>query len=189
VLVYVDTGSLVATVDAEAGLARAASFKGGAISMPVNSEVPLRSGDLLVVPANAHFTFRSDGDDTPTLLLVVLQRAPAEAGPAAAPPGVTVQTLGMGTLTEGLGTSITVILRRLEAGPRTTIPEETTAGPELLAVEAGSVRLGSVADSPEVRQGSEGDASTVIPGGSQLALRNASNDPLVLLRLTVIPTT
>ena len=188
-LVYVETGSLVATVDAEAGLARAASFKGGAISMPIDTEVPLRSGDLLVIPANAPFTLRTDGEDAPTLLLVVLQRAPADVGPAApAPPGITAQTLGMGTLPEVPGTSHTVVLRRLDAGPRTTIPAEITAGPELLVVEAGSVRLRSTADSPEGMQGVAGEASIAVPGGSRLALRNASNDPLVLLRLTVIPT-
>jgi mannose-6-phosphate isomerase-like protein (cupin superfamily) len=188
-LVYVETGSLTATVDAEAGLARAASFKGGAIPMPVDTEVPLRSGDLLVIPATTPFTLRTDGEEAPTLLVVVLQETPAdEASAATAPPGITAQTLGKGNMPTVPSTATTVVLRRLEAGPRTTMPEEITAGPELLIVEDGSVRLGSGTNSPAVRQGVAGEASTTVPGGSRLALRNASNDPLVLLRLTVIPT-
>ena len=34
----------------------------------------------------------------------------------------------------------------------------------------------------------DGDASAVVPGGSRLSLRNASDEPLALLRLMVIPT-
>jgi mannose-6-phosphate isomerase-like protein (cupin superfamily) len=189
-LVYVETGSLLASVDAEAGLARAASVKGGAISAPAGTEVPLRSGDVLVVPPNALFSLRTDADVAPTLLVVVVQSPPGEAGPVApAPPGVTAQTLGMGTLSEVFGTSNTVILRRLEAGPRTTIPEETSEGPELLVVEAGSLRLQSAADVPEATRMVESGASIFVPDGSRLSLRNTGNEPLVLFRLTVIPTT
>ncbi len=187
--VYVEAGSLVATVDAKATLARAASVKRGAVSVPAGTDVPLRSGDLLVVPAGARFALRADADNAPTLLLVVLGRSPGEEEPAVvAPAGITTQTLGVGTLTGLPSESSTVILRRLEVGPRTAIPEETTAGPELLVVDAGSVRLRSVPDGPEVVRAAEGEASAVVAGGSHLSLRNASDEPLVLLRLMFIPT-
>ncbi len=189
-LVYVEAGSLVATVDAKATLARATSVKRGAVSVLAGNDIPLRRGDLLVIPADARFTLRADDENAPTLLVVAFQESPGEADPgAAAPVGITAQRLGSGTLT-GLPTEPSlVILRRLDVGPRAAIPEETTAGPELLVVEAGSVRLRTVPDGPEVMRAVDGAASAVVPGGSRLSLRNASDEPLALLRLMIIPTT
>jgi mannose-6-phosphate isomerase-like protein (cupin superfamily) len=189
-LVYVEAGSLVATVDAKATLARATSVKRGAVSVVAGNDIPLRRGDLLVIPAGARFTLRADGENAPTLLVVAFQGSPGEEEPVAvAPVGITAQRLGAGTLTGLPSESSIVILRRLDVGPRTALPEETTAGPELLVVEAGSVRLRTAPDGPEVIRAAAGDASAVLPGGSRLSLRNASEEPLALLRLMVIPTT
>jgi Cupin len=189
-LLYVEAGSLVATVEAKATLARATSVKRGAVSVPVGNDIPLRRGDLLVVPAGARFTLRADGENEPTLLVVAFQDSPREEEPgAAAPVGITAQRLGSGTLTELPRESSIFSLRRLEVGPRTALPDETTAGPELLVVEAGSVRLRAAPDGPEVMRAVDGDASAVVPGGRRLSLRNASDEPLTLLRLMVIPTT
>jgi quercetin dioxygenase-like cupin family protein len=189
-LVYVEAGSLVATVDAKATLARATSVKRGAVSVVAGNDIPLRGGDLLVIPAGARFTLRANGEHAPTLLVVALQGSPGEEDPgAAAPDGVIAERLGSGTLTDLPSKSSIVILRQLDVGPRTSIPEETTAGPELLVVEAGSVRLRTGQDGPEKIRAADGDASAVIPAGSRLSLRNASDEPLALLRLMVIPTT
>ncbi len=188
-LVYVEAGSLVATVDAKATLARATSVKRGAVSVLAGGDIPLRSGDLLVVPAGARFALRADGENAPTLLVVAFQGSPAEEEPVAvAPVGITAQRLGAGTLTGLPSESSIVILRRLDVGPRTALPEETTAGPELLVVEAGSVRLRTGPDGPEVMRAVDNEASAVVPGGSRLSLRNAGDEPLALLRLMVIPT-
>jgi mannose-6-phosphate isomerase-like protein (cupin superfamily) len=187
-LLYVEAGSLVATVEAKATLARATSVKRGAVSVLAGNDVPLRGGDLLVIPAGARFTLRADGEHAPTLLVVAFQRSPGEEEPVAvAPVGITAQRLGSGTLTGLPSESGIVILRQLDVGPRTAIPEETTAGPELLVVEAGSVRLRTGPDGPEVMRAADGDASAVVPGGRLLFLRNASDEPLALLRLMVIP--
>jgi hypothetical protein len=35
----------------------------------------------------------------------------------------------------------------------------------------------------------DGEASAIVPGGIRLSLRNASDEPLALLRLMVVPTT
>jgi mannose-6-phosphate isomerase-like protein (cupin superfamily) len=188
-LVYVEAGSLVATVDAKATLARATSIKRGAVSVPVGDDIPLRGGDLLVVPAGARFALRGDGETAPTLLVVAFQGSSGEQEQGAgAPVGVTVRKLGSGTLDELPSESSIVILRRLAVGPRTAIPEETTAGPELLVVEAGSVRLRAVPGGPEEIRAVDGETSAVVPGGSLLSLRNASDEPLALLRFMVIPT-
>ena len=188
-LVYVEAGSLVATVDAKATLARATSVKRGAVSVLAANDIPLRPGDLLVVPAGARFALRTDGENPPTLLVVAFHGSPGEEDRSVvAPGGITARRLGSGTLTELPSEGSIVILRRLEVGPRTAIPEETTAGPELLVVEVGSVRLRSVPDGPEVIRAVDGEASAVVSGGSLLSLRNASDEPLVVLRLMVIPT-
>ena len=189
-LLYVEAGAVVATVDAKATLARATSVKRGAVSVPVGNAIPLRRGDLLVVPAGARFTLRADGENAPMLLVVAFQRSQGDEGPVAgAPAGITVQRLGSGTLTGLPSESSIVILRRLDVGPRTALPAEITAGPELLVVEAGSVRLRSLPEGPEVMRAFDGDASAVVPGGSRLSLRNTSDEPVALLRLMVIPTT
>jgi quercetin dioxygenase-like cupin family protein len=188
-LLYVEAGSLVATVDANATLARAASVKRGAVSVLAGEDIPLRRGDLLVVPAGARFALRADGEQAPTLLVVAFQDpSGGEAPVAAVPRGITARGLGSGILTGLPSEPSLVILRRLDVGPWTGIPEETTAGPELLVVEAGSVRLRAVPGGPEVLRAADGDASAVVPGGSQLSLRNASDEPLTLLRFMVIPT-
>jgi mannose-6-phosphate isomerase-like protein (cupin superfamily) len=187
-LLYVEAGSLVATVDAKATLARATSVKRGAVSVPIGNDIPLRRGDVLAIPAGASFALRADGENAPMLLVVVFQGSPGEEEPVAAPVGITTQRLGSGTLS-GLPTeSSLVILRRLEVGPQTAIPEETTAGPELLVVESGSVRLRTVPNGPEVIRAVDDEASAAVPGGSRLSLRNVGDEPLSLLRLMVIPT-
>jgi mannose-6-phosphate isomerase-like protein (cupin superfamily) len=187
-LVYVESGSLVATVDAKATLARATSVKRGAVSVVAGNDIPLRGGDLLVIPAGARFTLRAEGENTPTLLAVAFEGSPAEGEPVIAPVGITTQRLGRGILTGLPSESGIVILRQLDVGPGTALPEETTAGPELLVVEAGSVRLRTSPDGPEVIRTADGDASAAVPGGSRLSLRNANDEPLSLLRLMVIPT-
>jgi hypothetical protein len=188
-LLYVEAGSLVATVEAKATLARATSVKRGAVSVVAGSDIPLRRGDLLVIPAGARFTLRADGENAPMLLVVAFQGSPGEEEPVAVVPvGITAQRLGSGTLTGLPNESSIVILRQLDVGPRTAILEETTAGPELLVVEAGSVRLRTGPDGPEVIRAADGDTSAAVPGGSRLSLRNASDEPLALLRLMVIPT-
>jgi mannose-6-phosphate isomerase-like protein (cupin superfamily) len=188
-LLYVEAGSLVASVDGKATLARATSVKRGAVSVPVGTDIPLRSGDLLVVPAGARFTLRGDGEITPTLLVVAFHGLQGDEKPVAvAPNGITVQRLGSGTLTGLPGNSSIVILRRLDVGPRAALPEEITAGPELLVVEAGSVRVRAVPDGSEVMRAADGETSAVVPGGSRLSIHNASDEPLALLRLMVIPT-
>ena len=141
-LLYVEAGSLVATVDAKATLARATSVKRGAVSVPVGDDIPLRGGDLLVVPAGARFTLRAMAR---TRRRSSWWRSSVHQGERNQSPALLPESpprrLGSGTLTGLPSESSIVILRRLDVGPRTAIPEETTAGPELLVVEAGSVRL------------------------------------------------
>jgi mannose-6-phosphate isomerase-like protein (cupin superfamily) len=188
-LVYVETGSLVATVDARAILARAASVKRGAVSVLPGHDIPLRGGDLLVIPAGARFALRTDGENPPTLLVVVFHGSAGEGEPVATDAdGITTQRLGSGTLAGFPGDSSIVFLRRLDLGPRTALPEETTAGPELLVVESGSVRVRANPDGREVMRAADGEASIVVPGGSRLSLRNARDEPASLLRLMVVPT-
>jgi hypothetical protein len=121
--------------------------------------------------------------------VVAFHGSPSEKDPiAVAPDGITAQRLGSGRLTELPSDSSIVILRRLDVGPRTALPEEITAGPELLVVEAGSARVRALPDGPDVMRAADGEASIVVPGGSRLSLHNASDEPLGLLRLMVIPT-
>jgi mannose-6-phosphate isomerase-like protein (cupin superfamily) len=187
-LLYVEAGSLVAAVDARSTLARAASVKRGAVSVLAGDDVPLRRGDLLVVPAGAHVVLRTYGEIAPTLLVVAFHDSPGEEEPGA-PEGITAQRLGSGTLSGLSSESGIVMLRRLELGPQTALPEETTAGPELLVVETGSVHLQTHPDGREVLRAVDGEASAIVPGGIRLSLRNASDEPLALLRLMVVPTT
>jgi mannose-6-phosphate isomerase-like protein (cupin superfamily) len=188
-LLYVETGSLVATVDARAILARATSVKRGAVSVLPGDDIPLRGGDLLVIPAGARFTLRADGENPPALLVVAFNGSSGEEEPVEiATDGITAQRLGSGTLTGFPGDSSIVFLRRLDVGPRTALPEETTAGPELLVVESGSVRVRATPDGREVMRAADGEASIVVPGGSRLSLRNASDEPAAVLRLMVVPT-
>ncbi|MEA2595606.1 MAG: hypothetical protein QOF01_2075 [Thermomicrobiales bacterium] len=186
-LLYVEAGHLTVTVDAAATLGRATSVKRGAAAVPPDSPLGLRAGDLLVVPAGARYALRPDGSNAPTLLVVVLT-PPDDPGPAAsAPPGVAVKTLGTGILAGLPVGSGVVMLHRLAATPGALIPEEITMGPELLAVEAGIVGMRAGADAPEVTRPAGDDGSVVVAMGTRLALRNPGEEPLTLLRLTIVP--
>ena len=184
-LLYVEAGRLTATVEAGATVTRATAVKRAAAPVPPGYPAGLRTGDLLVVPAGARFALRHDGPVSPTVLVVVLAPA-AEPEPAAfAPPGVSARTLGTGTLTGFPGGPGSVALRRLAVAPTAAIPVETAAGPEMLVVEAGVAGLRQGPRGAEVTRGAGGDASTVVPAGTLLALRNAGDEPLGLLRLTI----
>jgi mannose-6-phosphate isomerase-like protein (cupin superfamily) len=186
-LLYVEAGHLTVTVDAAATLGRATSVKRGAAAVPPDSPLGLRAGDLLVVPAGARYALRPDGSNAPTLLVVVLT-PPDDPGPAASsPPGVAVKTLGTGILAGLPVGSGVVMLHRLAATPGALIPEEITMGPELLAVEAGIVSMRAGADAPEVTRPAGDDGSVVVAMGTRLALRNPGEEPLTLLRLTIVP--
>jgi mannose-6-phosphate isomerase-like protein (cupin superfamily) len=185
-LLYVEAGRLTVTVDAAATLARATSVKRGAAVVPPDTPLGLRAGDLLVVPADARFALRPDGTEVPTLLVVVLT-PPDDPGPSASVPSeVAVQALGTGTLAGLPGGPTVVMLRRLAVGPGTWIPPETTAGPELLVVEAGAVGLRAGTDAPEVTRTAR-DGGVVVAMGTRLALSNPSDDLLAVLRLTIVP--
>ncbi|HEY7030473.1 MAG TPA: hypothetical protein VH482_04050 [Thermomicrobiales bacterium] len=186
-LLYVETGRLTVTVDAAATLARAASVKRGAAAVPPNSPLGLRAGDLLVVPAGARFALSPDAAASPALLVVVLTPADDPEPAASVPPAVAVQPLGTGTLVGFSGGSGTVTLRRLVATPGMSIPEEVTAGPELLVVESGAVGMRASAAAPEVTRAAGKNGSAVVAMGAHLVLRTSGQAPLALLRLTIVP--
>jgi hypothetical protein len=68
-----------------------------------------------------------------------------------------------------------------------SIPEEVTAGPELLVVESGAVGMRASAAAPEVTRAAGKNGSAVVAMGAHLVLRTSGQAPLALLRLTIVP--
>jgi len=187
-LFFVEAGRLTATVDAGATVGRTGAAKRSGAPVPPGYPAPLRDGDLLLVPPGSRFSLRHDDGDPATLLVVVLTAgaAAAEERPVeVASPPVSVQTLGAGTLAGVGGGAGTVAVRRLALPSVGAIPGETTAGPELLVVETGTIALRPGAGARETTHSAGDAASAVVPAGTSLALRNADDAPLGVLRLTI----
>ena len=122
--------------------------QGNAAGTRHGGEVPLRPGDLTIVPTGTPFAVDNDGQVPAVLLEVALrptaERSPENEGidasalsPAALLPGAAVQLMAGGPIAALLNGPATVVAARLTMAPGAGIASHPVTGMELLAVDAG----------------------------------------------------
>lgn len=186
-LLYLESDGITASVGRPVTVARAASVKRGAAVLPAGTSIPLRAGELLVVPAGAGDVLTAGESAARSILVVQFAPSDRPASLPRRPPGLGHVLVGQGTL-PGLpaGPGI-VYLRRLDADREGVAPAEIAAGPDLVMVETGVAGLRVSAGAAESVRTAGDVAGVVAPARSSVSIRNASGGRLSLLRLMVVP--
>ena len=207
VVIIGQSGSMTVSVDGSdtpALLVHKPLPGGTQASEPIGDGViaTLVPGDLLVLPQATRFTAGNWGPAVAAILLLTLD-VPAVPGGAqtadALPPGgVTRSPQALGPAA-AISPSAVVRVGRMTLGPGTELPSHPAAGPELLVVEGGTLVLTADQELAWVRHGSDpessgthlasvemGDGATVSPG-AVATYRNASQAPVTVLLLTILP--
>ncbi len=180
----------------------------------------LHTGDQLVIPPDTRHEVRNEAGFAASLLAVAITPPAPEGGgppwppagvaPQELPPGVTMQLLdvGYGADTAVPSGQAQITLTRLTLAPGAGLPAHEAIGPELLAIEAGTLGLTSGREEQRVVRGGLAEElpgtaqaggtatpateSTLTAGGATLvqpgatgAIQNIGHDPLVVLLLTL----
>jgi quercetin dioxygenase-like cupin family protein len=173
----------------EAGTLTVAAPTGG-------TEATLTPGRFVLVPQGAETVLRNAGP-TEAVTLEVTANPPGRG--AARPDGVASSPLAGGVATALPVGDAVLSVGRVVLPPGAAIPPHATAGPELLAVEAGTLEVTTGGGRASVRRGiaaprdldsvaslASGDGVVIEPG-TVAAYRNAGDGPLVLLIAALAP--
>jgi quercetin dioxygenase-like cupin family protein/predicted SnoaL-like aldol condensation-catalyzing enzyme len=182
-VLYLEAGTLTVAVSTGA-------------SPAAGTEATLTPGRFVLVPQGAETVLRNAGP-TEAVTLEVTTNPPGRG--AARPDGVASSPLAGGVATPLPVGNAVLSLGRVVLPPGAAIPLHATAGPELLAVEAGTLGVTVSGGRASVRRGiaaprdpgpaaslASGDGVLIEPG-AVAAYRNAGDGPLVLLVATLAP--
>jgi quercetin dioxygenase-like cupin family protein/predicted ester cyclase len=206
-LLVVETGRLSVVVDASSPSPAllAAVMDGGTMHLPEplapGTELTLGPGQGLIVPSGAVVTTRND-ERAPAVILVVamttpVSRSDARTSPRATPTDVAGELLAGESLTSAPSDLATVAIGRATLAPGGALPRHQAVGPELVAVESGSLALETNGERTWVYRGVDGYktvASTasltagdgaLVNAGTTVSYRNDGDTPLLLLVVTM----
>lgn len=192
-LLRVVSGAIVLAADAPIDATRAAlgALQPSALDAP-GKEVRLVAGDQAVVPLDAGYRLRNDGEELATVLELALD---GDVGTGGGAPGASVVGLSAHGQSVPLPSPADLALARVTLAPGTSLPPEVAPGLFMAYVESGTLEA-ALFQPPapatpigfatfRAGQGAPvGDIAQVLPGG----FRNAGDEPLVLLLVTITPT-
>jgi len=203
---FVEEGGFTVLAAAPMTLLRAATAgtPTSPASVSVGTEFTIGPGDLLVIPENAPFeVFNTGTEPAVALIIEFFGRDPG----AALPPGIALAPLVVGEAETSPPPPVTVGLSRLTLAPgaeTSPSPSDTTTlayvetGTVGYTVEEGEGQVSTAATpgaapmdpslaTPGAEASVEAGASFVTQAGTVSTLRNAGDDPLVLLTLVLSP--
>lgn len=197
-LAYVETGSYSVRAEGSVRIVRAAppGHAAPAETPAAGTSSSLDPGDLFLVPQQTAFTLGNTGSTSANFLGVFfLPHDPfqfvtlSESDPAgklwAYSDEEEQYLVGIGDAPFPDG-PITVTLLRTTLQPGGRLPRQVLAGPLLLAVEAGTVRIVK-GDAGEGERTAGGNADAFVDAGIPFTLRNPGDAPASVLLLTVEP--
>lgn len=163
--------------------------------------VTLAPNDTIYLQNETHFTSGSDGQAPAEVLVLALTPEPRFGEAHISPPPDDSGTITDENLAWGLFTAapsaMSVQIGRLTLGPGAAIPPHDPAGPELVAMESGSLELIMTREPALISRGpAEGATSetvaqlepgngAVAPADAGVSYRNASAGVVVMLMVTI----
>lgn len=201
-LLAVEAGTLTVRVDGRASVIRVAGWDTRRSPAPLapGTDVTLAPGDQLLLPTGTAHAARNDGAK-PAVVFGVVLVPPWHGRSLFAESGVAVRTLSSGEATRLPSAPVVLALGRATLVPGAGLPAHAATGPEVIAVEAGTLEL--TRTGAQVRIGRQdgkqmhlapGQAATLGPGdaacrlpGSVGRLRNVGDGSLTFWLLTVTP--
>jgi len=211
-VLYVTGGAPTVAVDASSAVTtlRTPGAAAGAVAspqaLPRGRATTLAPGDLLLLPLYVPYTLRNPGIAPAAFLALGSQLVPEDTGAAALPflegAGITVQNLVGASTDVPVGPAVAA-LGQATLPPGAAIPAHRATGPELFAVESGSLTLAVTARQASVRRAADGAVELVRPpagpatlgagdgalvaAGAVASLRNDGAEPVTLLVATLRP--